>query len=152
MSSALTKTVMSNVTVFIAGKVSRSDAKQTAEMMGIDPQDLADMTTGQFYIAAGTKPPIKVQSRTDLLGYSNTVFESTWPLIIKQQVERYYRRIEERSEERGEEVWEEKEDDIKTFDAEQKQEPASQPQPKRAKKRAPKSGINFDQGFDDSEI
>ena len=65
--------------------------------LGWAPQAIAQCGQGQFYYRAGNKPAFKLRVRSDRLKLKGCVDRHTWEEIKAQQIERYYRPIDDLS-------------------------------------------------------
>jgi hypothetical protein len=86
---------MLNTSVQIGG-VNKSALHQSiAKMLGVEPEDIANLKRGEFIINMTGVMPFKFRTSTRLLDWNNSMSDSEWTKVEADQLKRYYRPISE---------------------------------------------------------
>lgn len=92
MSIELKDAVLGNTNMQVAGGTTPSGAKRNAELVGVNAEDIVSLEQGEFYVRPKRSlPAVKFKTRTDLLRKQNCVTQQTWGLMVREQIEKYYR-------------------------------------------------------------
>lgn len=95
MPGSLRDTVLKTTNVKIAGRSDITETKKTGEIVGVDASDICNCGPGQFYYRAANNPAFKLRVRSDRLKIKGCVDLRTWEKIKAQQIERFYRPIDD---------------------------------------------------------
>jgi hypothetical protein len=86
-------TGMTNVK--IAGMVEADRQERTAKLFPISPERFGELEIGYFFVRMGRSPSFKLNARSDLVGYRNSMTVPSWKRLVKRQVRSYYRSVDE---------------------------------------------------------
>jgi len=95
MTHDLRSVVVKTTNVKIAGRSDITETEQTGKLVGVPGATIAKCEAGQFFYRAGNKPAFKLRVRGDRLKIKGCVDLRTWEKIKAQQIEKYYRPINE---------------------------------------------------------
>ncbi len=92
MPSDFEDVVVSTTNVKVVGRSNIKQTKRTGALIGVPPEDIADLEAGQFYWKNGTAPPFLLRVRSDRLNYKGGCSNDLWLKVAEQQQRFYYRR------------------------------------------------------------
>jgi hypothetical protein len=91
--------VVSNIPhVRVVGAAGFAELKRSGTLVGVDPEELATLRTGQFFYKAGSAPAFRLHARGDLIKFNRSMARVAWKSMRNIQKDLYYRRIEDGAE------------------------------------------------------
>lgn len=93
-STQLEKILLSNTNIKIVGMNSVDNLSKLSKEIEVDISELKKLTTGEFYIKIGNKKAIKFKSSDMLLNNTNEITISQYNETKKEQLKKYYKKIE----------------------------------------------------------
>jgi hypothetical protein len=91
MKPDLARLMKSQTLIHITGMAQRDEQKNAAAFVGCEIEDIATLGPGEFYMSVNSRPPVRFQGRSDLLGLRNSMTVPSWVIQVERQLERYYR-------------------------------------------------------------
>lgn len=95
MPPLLRDTVLKTTNVKIVGRSDITETKKTGELVDVHANDIRKCGPGQFYYRAANNPAFKLRVRSDRLKIKGCVDLPTWEKVKAQQIERFYRPIDD---------------------------------------------------------
>jgi len=85
--------VLTTTNFQVSGGTTRAGAKRNADLVGVTDEDILRLEIGEFFFRPKRSlPAIKFNTRKDLLDAGNSISDSTWKIIAREQLKKHYRR------------------------------------------------------------
>ena len=95
MSSEMLKVVLNNTNIKLSGRTKEDQV--VAKLFGQPLEVFQQLEPGQFYLQCGTRRPVQIDIRDDLLSDKNAMSDGDW-IALLSRMKPYYRSLEQSTE------------------------------------------------------
>ncbi len=106
MNTSLANTVLGNTAVKIVGMNDENTLKKFEDRLSVPLEELQKIERHHFYVktSSSNKPAVKTAVPSHLVGFKNSIGLEAWKIVKKEQMEKYYRKLEIPMNQVGDEV------------------------------------------------